>query len=66
MIGLTFDGTTLTAATLSDGGEIFASAEQIAPDTDYRAWLLAVCAVFIHAVKLEDALLVSMANNNFT
>ena len=45
MIGLTFDGTTLTAATLSDGGEIFASAEQIAPDTDYRAWLLAVCAV---------------------
>ena len=45
MIGLTFDGTILTAATLSDGGEIFASAEQIAPDTDYRAWLLAVCAV---------------------
>ena len=45
MIGLTFDGTTLTAATLSDGGEIFASAEQIAPDTDYRAWLLAICAV---------------------
>ena len=27
MIGLTFDGNLLTAATLTDGGEIFAQAE---------------------------------------
>ena len=35
MIGLTFDGNLLTAATLTDGGEIFAQAEQSAPGDDY-------------------------------
>ena len=34
MIGLTFDGNLLTAATLTDGGEIFAQAEQLATSDD--------------------------------
>ena len=38
MIGLTFDGNLLTAATLTDGGEIFAQAEQPALGNDYREW----------------------------
>ena len=45
MIGLTFDGNLLTAATLTDGGEIFAQAEQPAPGNDYREWLLSVSAL---------------------
>ena len=45
MIGLTFDGNLLTAATLKDGGEIFAQAEQPAPGNDYRKWLFSVSAL---------------------
>ena len=45
MIGLTFDGNLLTAATLKDGGEFFLQAEEPAPGNDYREWLLSVSAL---------------------
>ena len=45
MIGLTFDGNLLTAATLTDGGEIFEQAEKPAPGNAYREWLLSVSAL---------------------
>ena len=55
MIGLTFDGNLLTAATLTDGGEIFAHAEQPAPGNDYREWLLSVAALAEQLAALEVA-----------
>ena len=41
MLGLIFDGKMLTAATLTDGGEIVGVAEQPSPINDYREWLSA-------------------------
>ena len=52
MLGLIFDGKVLTAATLTDGGEIFGVAEQPSPINDYREWLLAVSALID---KLRDS-----------
>ena len=45
MIGLSFDGNLLAAATLTDGGKIFLQAEELTPGNDYRKWLLSVSAL---------------------